>query len=300
MVAKVIFRSICFLLLSAFCTLSGKAQVESHKAHLKVVMRTIGHELLLLSGDSTSRVLPIEADGNQYRIEFENDFEFDPGTLAATINSVADRSEILESYHVAVDSCDTGKTVYSYEMQKSEHADLLPCKGRIQPKGCYSILVTVMDDGGGALSAETALAGSDPAKTKTAQTEVVVLAMLLVAIAIALMLYSRKRKSGSSDSSHLIKIGNYEFDQRNMELLFDNRKVELSGKEADLLFLLHSSANSTLERDVILKNVWGDDGDYIGRTLDVFISKLRKKLEGDQNIRILNIRGVGYKLVLNG
>jgi len=47
-----------------------------------------------------------------------------------------------------------------------------------------------------------------------------------------------------------------------------------------------------------LANVWGDQGDYVGRTLDVFISKLRKKLEADTNVRIVNIRGVGYKLVL--
>jgi hypothetical protein len=60
-----------------------------------------------------------------------------------------------------------------------------------------------------------------------------------------------------------------------------------------------SSVNATVERDDILKSVWGDDGDYVGRTLDVFISKLRKKLEADSNIKIINIRGIGYKLVLN-
>jgi hypothetical protein len=301
MVTKVIFRIFCFLLLSTFSLLSTMAQVESHEAHLKVVMRTIGHEILLLSGDSTSRVLPIDANGNQYRIEFEHDFEFDPGTLTATINSVADRSEILESYRVAVDSCETGKTVYSYEMHKWENADLLPCSGRVQPKGCYSVLITLIEDSdNGALIAETAAVGGDPVETKKAQTEVIVLVLLLVAVVISLLLYYRKRRTDDTGNSHLIKIGNYQFDQRNMELSFDNQKVELTGKEADLLFLLHKSANHTLERDEILKNVWGDEGDYIGRTLDVFISKLRKKLEADQNIRILNIRGVGYKMVLNG
>jgi DNA-binding response OmpR family regulator len=48
-----------------------------------------------------------------------------------------------------------------------------------------------------------------------------------------------------------------------------------------------------------LNKVWGDEGDYIGRTLDVFISKLRKKLEADSSIKIVNIRGVGYKLVMD-
>ena len=53
-----------------------------------------------------------------------------------------------------------------------------------------------------------------------------------------------------------------------------------------------------MEREKILATVWGDEGDYVGRTLDVFVSKLRKKLEADANVRIVNIRGVGYRLVL--
>jgi DNA-binding response OmpR family regulator len=64
--------------------------------------------------------------------------------------------------------------------------------------------------------------------------------------------------------------------------------------------LLHGSANSTTERDVILNAVWGEDGDYVGFTLDVFILKLRKKLENDESLRIVNIHGVGYKLIVNG
>ena len=74
--------------------------------------------------------------------------------------------------------------------------------------------------------------------------------------------------------------------------------IELTSKEADLLLLLCDSANTTVERENILKTVWGDEGSYVGRTLDVFISKLRKKLEADETIKILNIRGVGYRLVI--
>lgn len=79
---------------------------------------------------------------------------------------------------------------------------------------------------------------------------------------------------------------------------FDGKKVELSGKESELLSLLYNHKNETLERDEILAFVWKDEGAYVGRTLDVFISKLRKKLSADQAIKILNIRGVGYRLVI--
>ena len=78
----------------------------------------------------------------------------------------------------------------------------------------------------------------------------------------------------------------------------EKEKTELSSKEADLLMLLYSSLNQTLERETILNKVWGDEGDYVGRTLDVFISKLRKKLEQDPEIKIVNVRGVGYKMVI--
>ncbi|MBT8195742.1 MAG: winged helix-turn-helix domain-containing protein, partial [Bacteroidia bacterium] len=70
-------------------------------------------------------------------------------------------------------------------------------------------------------------------------------------------------------------------------------------KEADLLLLLYNSANTTVERETILIRVWGNDGDYVGRIMDVFISKLRKKLEADTSVKIVNIRGIGYKLVMD-
>ena len=97
----------------------------------------------------------------------------------------------------------------------------------------------------------------------------------------------------------MISLGAYQFDKRNSELLFENRSVDLTSKEAELLLLLYDAVNTSVEREVILNRVWGDEGDYVGRTLDVFISKLRKKLEADSSVKIVNIRGIGYKLVLN-
>jgi DNA-binding response OmpR family regulator len=84
-----------------------------------------------------------------------------------------------------------------------------------------------------------------------------------------------------------------------MHLILGNEVTELTGKEVALLTVLHDSVNQTVEREVILNKVWGDEGDYIGRTLDVFISKLRKKLAADPDLKIANIRGVGYKLIVN-
>ena len=57
--------------------------------------------------------------------------------------------------------------------------------------------------------------------------------------------------------------------------------------------------NKPIAREDILQRIWGDEGDYVGRTLDVFISKLRKKLAADASLKIVNLRGVGYKLVMD-
>ena len=82
-------------------------------------------------------------------------------------------------------------------------------------------------------------------------------------------------------------------------MIFNNKKTELTGKETALLMLLYTNVNLVVEKDRILKDVWGDEGDYVGRTLDVYISKLRKKLEADPRLKIVNIRGIGYKFIVD-
>ena len=104
--------------------------------------------------------------------------------------------------------------------------------------------------------------------------------------------------SQAPTNSDLLMIGKYQFDKRNLLLTLGSEEIELSTKEADLLTLLYSSANNTLKRESILKIVWEDEGAYVGRTLDVFISNLRKKLGADENVKIINVRGVGYKMII--
>ena len=84
-----------------------------------------------------------------------------------------------------------------------------------------------------------------------------------------------------------------------MILIRQEKTIELTSKESDLLNLLYESVNNTVDRETILNKVWGDEGDYVGRTLDVYVSKLRKKLENDSTIQLKNIRGIGYKLIVD-
>ncbi|OIQ39664.1 MAG: DNA-binding response regulator [Bacteroidetes bacterium MedPE-SWsnd-G1] len=94
-----------------------------------------------------------------------------------------------------------------------------------------------------------------------------------------------------------INIGKYTFDLLKQELSFGTSKENLTHREAQLLWHLHIQRNKVLERSIILKKLWGDDDFFNARSMDVFISKLRKKLKQDANIQIINIRGFGYKMI---
>lgn len=91
-------------------------------------------------------------------------------------------------------------------------------------------------------------------------------------------------------------IGKYSFDYANMILKFEEQEQRLTKKEADLLHLLVINKNQLLKRELALKMVWGDDDYFIGRSMDVFITKLRKHLRQDDAISIINFHGTGFVL----
>lgn len=95
-----------------------------------------------------------------------------------------------------------------------------------------------------------------------------------------------------------ITIGDYLFLPLRQELIFkDKSPVKLSNRENELLLLLTQHTNQLLDRKAALMKVWGDDHSFNARTMDVFITKLRKHLQADPAIEIINVRGMGYKLL---
>jgi DNA-binding response OmpR family regulator len=94
-----------------------------------------------------------------------------------------------------------------------------------------------------------------------------------------------------------INIGNYIFNYTKQTLTIHNEFVQLTHRESELLFLLTQKKNEISDRTFILKKLWGDDDFFNARSMDVFITKLRKKLKNDENIQIVNVRGYGYKLI---
>jgi two-component system response regulator VicR len=97
------------------------------------------------------------------------------------------------------------------------------------------------------------------------------------------------------EESHLFQIGDFTFDHKNLQLKNESIKRQLTQKEADLLKYFIENKNVVLKRSDILETLWGEDDYFLGRSLDVFISRLRKYLKEDETLKIENIHGVGFR-----
>lgn len=290
-----------FLLLSLGFVGEIFAQNSDREQELRLAMRMIGHELLLSIGDSSSRVMPIKKEGDRYRIEFETEFGFAPNDLVASIDTVMQKSQLADSYLVEVEECGQKEVVYSYKIWDQGRDYLIPCGGRIIPKDCYNVLISILDTPHRRMLEHRRTDLPAGVSTQSIGDRYLMGISLLLTLVIFAGLYIRSKSQTQEtiEDPNLVTLGKYSFDKRNMLLSHANESVELTSKEADLLMLLHSSVNNTLKRDHLLHVVWGDEGDYVGRTLDVYISKLRKKLAKDEGVKIVNVRGIGYKLVVN-
>lgn len=265
-----------------------------------VALRTIGHHMLLIDGDTTSRVLPVQVDSLGYSVRLATDLAFDADSLVQIVARAMAQTGSADNYLVEVRQCATGVVVYSYAVGPKVSPDEVPCQTRPQPEDCYVFSVIPGSNGylSDLLSDQTQVGTGETEKTHATDYMPLLLAFGSLG-GIGLFFWLRNVRKPTTELSHAIAIGQFRFDERSMTLTHGTTREELTGKEAELLMALFRAANTTLERDVLLKEVWGDAGDYVGRTLDVFISKLRKKLEADPNLRIINVRGIGYRLVVD-
>jgi two-component system OmpR family response regulator len=104
-------------------------------------------------------------------------------------------------------------------------------------------------------------------------------------------------KVNANDSQTEFNIGNYKFDYQHQTLDIKGSQQKLTTKEADLLKLLCLHANDILDRNFALKAIWNDDNYFNGRSMDVYIAKLRKYLKDDPSVEIINVHGKGFKLL---
>ena len=108
----------------------------------------------------------------------------------------------------------------------------------------------------------------------------------------------RTSLEGQSSSQQIFTLGKFTFDTRKQTLSEGDEAVKLTTKESELLKLLCQNANKVLERNYALKSIWIDDNYFNARSMDVYITKLRKHLKDETSVEIINVHGKGYKLIM--
>ncbi|HAN76931.1 MAG TPA: DNA-binding response regulator [Bacteroidales bacterium] len=117
---------------------------------------------------------------------------------------------------------------------------------------------------------------------------------LLVRIDAVMRRYNQSRPK--VEKRNVFQIGLYVFDYENKTLALNKNEIHLTKRESDVLKMLSENANTVLKREVALKAIWGENDYFMGRSMDVYITKLRKYLKDDPTVNILNIHGTGFKL----
>jgi hypothetical protein len=254
-------------------------------ARREILLRRIGHEILLQSGDSTSRVLPVKKiAGNEYQISFENAFTFQPDSLVNTTQRLLAKDPPGSDYVVNVLNCANASVAYGYAISKNKKDDIVACIGRRQPIACYMINIKFK-----------------PTGIITAKNGYLLGSLRVLAFVGFIFLRSAKPGKALPDSQHtcIFTLGSLSFDSEARKLMINGKTIELTRTETRVLRIFALSPNEAIERSRLQKEIWEDEGVIVGRSLDMFISKLRKKLEFDPNIKIVVIRGKGYKLEIS-
>jgi len=282
-------KYLCGVVLLSFIAVICISMTERNDfdmARREILLRKIGHELLLQSGDSTSRVLPVKKiAGNEYLIAFEQELTFRTDSLVSTTQSILAKDPLANDYVVNVLNCDNSSVAYGYAISKNRKNDIVACKGRVQPKACYLISIKFKPTGIN-IAKHGYLLGSLP---------------FLAFVGFIFLRSVKPRRVLPDGNQHtgVIIFGSVSFDTKNRKLTANGRTTDLTGTETRLLRIFALSPNQTIERSRLQKEIWEDEGVIVGRSLDMFISKLRKKLEFDPNISIVVIRGKGYRLKID-
>lgn len=326
-----------------------------------LIIRQIGHRLLLQAGDSISRVLPVsEVKEGTFQLMFENELDFNHDSLMMLSRGLLPKTQFPSGYTVTVHDRMNADLVYGFQINNTS-PDILACSGRRQPPGRYVIEFAFADFYGNVgknlerPSVEQANAEHSKADRKKAEVDRMadelrpvkqlpekpksvnadpqevnpkledlktttfdyplinlVGSGMLVALGIALLIGHWGKSSipapGQRQDHTMIEesvqelpsLGKFLFDVPGQRLLLASEVIRLTDKECKILELLNESFGELITRETLMQKVWINEGVVTGRSLDMFVSKLRKKLSRDPELKITNVHGKGYKLEIPG
>ncbi|HEX6429950.1 MAG TPA: winged helix-turn-helix domain-containing protein [Niastella sp.] len=344
----VVGSGIAIVMLAIFFITSSFKKHSDRDLRAKQVnlsIRQIGHRLLLQAGDSTSRILPVtEVKEGTFLLKFEKEFVFNHDSLIVLSRGLLPKKQFPSGYTITVHDCMKGDIVYGFQVNNTS-PDILACRHRSQPPGCYTIEFTFpnfyenvkqqkadIDQRTSALISATtsdydidqrtsalksfkvdpreANPKPSPFKTTTAGYQLMnlvfggILVLLVVTLLIGRFGKILKPVPVQHQDHAIIKesvpemaaLGKFLFNVKGQLLLLGSEEISLTDKECKILELLHKNFGELIPRETLMQEVWINEGVITGRSLDMFISKLRKKLSADPDLRITNIHGKGYRL----
>jgi len=259
---------------------SREDNAEDFSKKIKVSLREVGNQLLLSNGDSTSLILPVKKLGkSQYELSFQSHLLFLPDSLVRIAKRNIEKSELSQNYLVEVIQCTDKEVAYSYEINLNEEKTIIPCSNRILPLKCYTLQFQFLD------------------QREHSNRMIFYLFVLVGFVILEFILYRfRVHKKNVEKKENYTSLGSFQFYPEQNKLIKEAQEIALSNKERELLEIFVANANQVVKREDLTKRVWEDNGVFVGRSLDTYISKLRKKLQDDAAIKITNVHGVGYKL----
>lgn len=281
---KVIF---CFVLLflvghsGVLCQENALDQSDN----INLALRQTGHLLYASCGDTNSQIPPVEQTSDtDFKLKLENGFDYDK--LPEILDRSLKQFGIANSYSVLILTCESESIVLGYN-DLSYRNQVVACSSREQDELCKIISLKIEQ--------ETLVENKN---------DYSMFWLLLVGVIPLIVFYINRKKieaprpevlKESANDNHLI-VGNSTFDSQSLILSFNGASKDLTFREGKLFeyFILHK--NEVLKREDIQNHVWEDEGVIVGRSLDVFISRLRKIIKEDSSLAIKNIHGVGYRL----
>ena len=284
-IAAYVYTILIALVLTIWLFLRTQNPVEDKPEEIKIALREVGHKLLLYNADSLSLVLPVkQLEDLKYKLSFQNTISIIPDSLVVAIKKSFINSNLPQHYIVEVIQCSDREIAYSYKIRNTNEKDIIPCEMRFLPESCYEIAVYFLTH-----------------KQRLFKDHVPLIIISILLLALLWDIIKNRKALTNNTLNHqkeYLSLGNYMFYPDQSKLVLKKKEIPLSKKEGDLLVILASNLNQVVKRDDLVKRVWEDNGVVVSRSLDTYISKLRKKLKEDNALRLINVHGIGYKLEL--
>jgi hypothetical protein len=242
-------------------------------------------ELFRETGDPSREVPPIsQTADNAWLIRFDHHFDYEclPPILTKSLKEQA----IEGNYEAGIYNCANDELILGYAGSTNDGAATTVCDTENDPYGCFYLTLMFTDR-------YVVPFQQPPVKA------LVIGALLIALLVVALLFWQRRKNSGFTlpepEHSRLL-FGQTELDNRHLTLQVNGNAKTLTYREARLLDFMARRPNELLSREQIVAAVWDDDANLSGRSLDVFMSRLRKLLLEDDLVKIVNVHGVGYRM----